>query len=135
MCFDLSVYDLFGALAAGAALVLIDDQRDVEDVIYTIEHQGITIWNSVPAIMEMVLASVTADFHNDGIREVLLSGDWIPLQLPEKIKRHCPHAEVISLGEQQKPRFGPFTTQSRNGIDRPPRYLMASSWRTSRCMC
>ncbi|MGF9646310.1 non-ribosomal peptide synthetase, partial [Paenibacillus sp. MABNS29] len=98
MCFDLSVYDLFGALAAGAALVLIDDQRDVEDVIYTIEHQGITIWNSVPAIMEMVLASVTADFHNDGIREVLLSGDWIPLQLPEKIKRHCPHAEVISLG-------------------------------------
>ncbi|MEE4561814.1 amino acid adenylation domain-containing protein [Paenibacillus polymyxa] len=98
MCFDLSVYDLFGVLAAGAALVLIDDQRDVEDVIYTIEHQGITIWNSVPAIMEMVLASVTDDFYNDGIRTVLLSGDWIPLQLPEKIKRHCPHAEVISLG-------------------------------------
>lgn len=36
--------------------------------------------------------------HNHHVRLVLLSGDWIPLQLPENIKKTFKKAEVISLG-------------------------------------
>jgi SagB-type dehydrogenase family enzyme len=55
MCFDLSVYDIFGALTAGATLIQIPDQRDVIDIYETIEKYEVTIWNSVPAIMDMIL--------------------------------------------------------------------------------
>jgi len=119
MCFDLSVYDIFGALSSGATLIMINDQRDVKNINEIIEKHGITIWNSVPAIMDMLLDSISigdeveidyrqssygnevaVDYSNysDSLRLVLLSGDWIPLTLPEKIKNQFSDAEVISLG-------------------------------------
>ncbi|MBL2480225.1 hypothetical protein ELJ58_30295, partial [Klebsiella pneumoniae] len=48
LSFDLSVYDIFGTFAAGATLVLIEDQRDVKTVREIVLQKGITIWNSVP---------------------------------------------------------------------------------------
>ncbi|MEB8836650.1 AMP-binding protein, partial [Bacillus cereus] len=35
ICFDLSVYDIFGALSSGASIVQIKDQRDIQEVIET----------------------------------------------------------------------------------------------------
>ncbi|WP_258728522.1 amino acid adenylation domain-containing protein [Bacillus atrophaeus] len=98
MCFDLSVYDIFGTLSTGAMLVMIRDPRDMQELIRTVERRGITIWNTVPAIMDLALDQVGSHFENSSLRLVLHSGDWIPLPLPEKIKRHFPVAEVISLG-------------------------------------
>ncbi|MCG7216517.1 amino acid adenylation domain-containing protein [Paenibacillus mucilaginosus] len=54
MCFDLSVYDLFGAFHAGAAVVPVRDPSDLAEVVRTLFEKRITIWNSVPAIMELV---------------------------------------------------------------------------------
>ncbi len=98
MSFDLSVYDIFGTLGLGATLVLIHDQRDVDNLIYVIEEYKITIWNSVPAIMDMAVENMDSSFRNSSLRLVLLSGDWIPLRLPNRIKYHFENAEVISLG-------------------------------------
>ena len=58
LCFDLSVYDVFGTLSRGATLVLISDQRDVRLLIEAVNSKGITLWNSVPAIMGMLLDSI-----------------------------------------------------------------------------
>ena len=101
MCFDLSVYDIFGALSSGAVLVMIPDQRDAGSLIEVMSEKGITIWNSVPAIMDML--TDTMEFRgiqgvNTVLRLVLLSGDWIPLNLPKAVKGRFPEAEVISLG-------------------------------------
>ncbi len=98
MCFDLSVYDIFGTLSAGATLVMIRDPRDMRELVRTVERRGITIWNTVPAIMDLALDHVGSHFENISLRLVLLSGDWIPLPLPAKINRHFPVADVISLG-------------------------------------
>lgn len=113
MCFDLSVYDIFGALTSGAALVLIKDQRDVADIYRIIKEKNITIWNSVPAIMEMLIMNLeekdedisywsrtesAVEFDDIDLRLVLLSGDWIPLKLPTRIKNEFNQAQVISLG-------------------------------------
>ncbi|PGV54250.1 non-ribosomal peptide synthetase [Bacillus cereus] len=98
MCFDLSVYDIFGTLSTGAMLVMIRDPRDMQELIRTVERRGITIWNTVPAIMDLALEQVGSHFEHSSLRLVLHSGDWIPLSLPEKIKRHFPIAEVVSLG-------------------------------------
>jgi amino acid adenylation domain-containing protein/non-ribosomal peptide synthase protein (TIGR01720 family) len=98
MGFDLSVYDIFGALAAGATLVLIPDVRDVKHLQTVVERERITIWNSVPAIMDLLVGNVEEDFRNRSLRVVLLSGDWIPLKLPAKIRQHFENAAITSLG-------------------------------------
>lgn len=98
MCFDLSVYDIFGSLSTGASLVLIDDQRDMQELIETVQKYHITIWNSVPAIMDIAIENLSTDFYNDTLRLVMLSGDWIPLQLPNKIRTCFERAQVVSLG-------------------------------------
>src|SRR3712207_7058229 len=55
MCFDLSVYDIFGSLISGATLIQIPDIRDVKTVMQIVEEEEVTIWNSVPAIMDMTI--------------------------------------------------------------------------------
>ncbi|WP_396022241.1 AMP-binding protein, partial [Bacillus cereus group sp. BfR-BA-01511] len=66
-----------------------------------------TIWNSVPMVMEMLVDYCESLNNNNEIidysdlpdlRLVLLSGDWIPLSLPERIKEQFLGSEVISLG-------------------------------------
>jgi amino acid adenylation domain-containing protein len=103
LSFDLSVWDVFGALAAGAALVL-PDHADHPDPIgwagATARH-GVTVWNSVPALAEM-LVEVTEQLP-DGqqrppIRAFLLSGDWVPTPLPDRIRRQWPAVRITALG-------------------------------------
>ncbi len=98
MCFDLSVYDIFGAFSAGATLVLVQDQRNVLDLINTLDKKKITVWNSVPAIMNMTVDNLNSGYINTDLRLVLLSGDWIPIKLPGKIKKYFANADQVSLG-------------------------------------
>ena len=102
LSFDLSVYDVFGLLAAGGALVLPEPAaaRDPERWAELIASHGVTVWNTVPALMEMLVewASRSPGADLTSLRRVLLSGDWIPVDLPDRIRRLCPNAEVVSLG-------------------------------------
>ncbi|WP_141292228.1 non-ribosomal peptide synthetase, partial [Bacillus atrophaeus] len=109
MSFDLSIYDIFGAFSVGATLVMIEDQRDVKTIYHIVKEKGITVWNSVPMIMEMLVnymdeeekkPSIEAIDYDElpDLRLVLLSGDWIPVTLPERIQDHFIDSKVISLG-------------------------------------
>jgi amino acid adenylation domain-containing protein/thioester reductase-like protein len=97
LCFDLSVYDIFGALSTGATLVMVPDQRDVAGIARIVKESKITIWNTVPAIMELCLEAAAEGFR-DSLRLALLSGDWIPLHLAERIRESYPKVELVSLG-------------------------------------
>ncbi|MGZ3240266.1 MAG: non-ribosomal peptide synthetase [Burkholderiaceae bacterium] len=101
LSFDLSVYDIFGLLDAGGALV-IPDYRKGHDPIHwrdlMVEHD-VTLWNSAPQLMRMLMDSFYAgDKDIAPLRTVLLSGDFIPLDLPDRIRRRYVDAGVISLG-------------------------------------
>jgi pyochelin synthetase len=99
--FDLSVYDLFGALGAGAALVLPDQDQLAEPAHWAqlMRQHKVSVWNSVPAQMQMLVEHLEAGAEiPDGLRVVLLSGDWIPVDLPDRIRALWPQANVISLG-------------------------------------
>ena len=52
LSFDLSVYDIFGALSTGAELVQIETQKDLNALKRVIKEKQITVWNSVPTLME-----------------------------------------------------------------------------------
>lgn len=101
MTFDLSVFDLFGTLAAGGTLVLPDPERERAPryLLDLMRTHGVTVWNSVPAWMQLLVAARDPDpAPLETLRLVLLSGDWIPLSLPERIRKLAPGAEVVSLG-------------------------------------
>ena len=102
MSFDLSVYDIFGAFQVGAELVLVKDQRDMKEVANILVRDHITVWNSVPMIADMLMEYLKGNtelYEQMAIRLFLLSGDWIPIKLPDTIHgffgKQC---EVISLG-------------------------------------
>jgi amino acid adenylation domain-containing protein len=97
--FDLSVYDVFGALDAGATVVLSDpDDGPADWLRLMLEHRA-TVWNSVPALMELLVTeAVAAGVTLPDLRVVLLSGDWVPTDLPARVRAVAPGAMVISLG-------------------------------------
>ncbi|WP_188398578.1 non-ribosomal peptide synthetase [Sporomusa sp. GT1] len=98
--FDLSVYDIFGILAAGGSIVMPDAAKNREPSYWSdlLKKEEITIWNTVPALMQMLLEEVADQMMPQSLRLVLLSGDWIPLNLPRDSKACFRNAEVISLG-------------------------------------
>jgi pyochelin synthetase len=100
--FDLSVYDIFGAFYAGAQLVQATESlaKDPSHWLELVRTHNITIWNSVPAQMKMLTMFMDGEKAEniDSLRLVLLSGDWIPTDLPADIKRNFPNSEIISLG-------------------------------------
>ncbi|MEY9928687.1 pyochelin synthetase [Catenulispora sp. GP43] len=102
--FDLSVYDIFGVLGAGGRLVLPDHERrgDPTHWAQVVAENGVTVWNSVPAQMQMLTDYLESDAESaaavGSLRLALLSGDWIPVTLPDRIRRQIPGITVISLG-------------------------------------
>lgn len=106
--FDLSVYDIFGTLAAGATIIMpkAGYHKEPSYWLEIMQRHPITVWNSVPALMQMFIdyikSSDEPSYYKDFVRHirlVLLSGDWIPLSLPNDILEFIDKkTEVISLG-------------------------------------
>lgn len=101
MSFDLSVYDVFGMLSAGGAIVIPEKERRKDPSYWNslLEQYEITIWNSVPAFMNIY--TEMEEEKQKGIKNlrlILLSGDWIPVDLPERIWRQNQNLDLISLG-------------------------------------
>ena len=101
LSFDLSVYDIFGTLAAGGTIIIPEPSSELNPAHWAkaIVQNQVTIWNSVPALMQMMV-----DYAADNsqilanLRLVLLSGDWLPLTLPPQIQALAEDVKVISLG-------------------------------------
>lgn len=101
LSFDLSVYDIFGMLHVGGTIVFPHAQRALDPLHWQelIRLHHVTVWNTVPQLMQLLVDSLGSDGHVlDSLRCVLLSGDWIPLPLPGRVNEVAPDATVVSLG-------------------------------------
>jgi len=102
LSFDLSVYDIFGVLGAGGAVVLPEPaaRRDPHRWLELARLHRVTLWNSVPTLLEMLARYLEEQPAADlfPLRVALLSGDWIPVSLPDQVLRLWPATRVISLG-------------------------------------
>ena len=99
-CFDLSVYDTFGALGAGATVVIATQAmlKDPATLVSEIIRRRITIWDSAPAALARLVPLFPAPLRSTTLRLTMLSGDWIPLTLPAAVRNAFPDCEVMSLG-------------------------------------
>ena len=97
LSFDLSVYDLFGVFAAGGTIIFPaqNDSKNPAKWAELVDRHQISLWNTVPQLMQL-LTDQAADLAS--LKAVMMSGDWIPVSLPEQIRRKAEHATIMSLG-------------------------------------
>ncbi|MDP9649652.1 amino acid adenylation domain-containing protein [Paraburkholderia caledonica] len=97
--FDLSVYDLFGALTAGAKIVFPQsiDRLSPSAWLRDLRDTGVTVWNSVPALAELLVEQAHLR-PVPTLRSILLSGDRIPVALPDRLRRTFSPTHLLSLG-------------------------------------
>ncbi|MEW2378725.1 amino acid adenylation domain-containing protein [Micromonospora sp. NPDC047812] len=101
LSFDLSVFDIFGTLAVGAAVVTLDPElaRDPAHWRDVSHAHRVSVWNSVPALAGMLLDDADAGHPLPAsLRLAMFSGDWIPLTLPDRLRKALPGIRVESLG-------------------------------------
>ncbi|OMI35640.1 amino acid adenylation domain-containing protein [Streptomyces sparsogenes DSM 40356] len=90
--FDLSVYDVFGLLSAGGSLLLPteDQRREPARWPSLVDRYGVTVWNTVPALLDLLLDADEQEAPEGGriagLRTALVSGDWIGLDLPDRLR-------------------------------------------------
>lgn len=95
--FDLSVYDIFGMLAAGAGVVIPDEDRHLEPLhwVEIARQHAATIWLSVPMYVDMWVQSGEA---LPSMRVFMMGGDKIPTDLPDRMRPLAPGAAIWSVG-------------------------------------
>ncbi len=99
--FDLSVFDLFGVLGAGGSAVIVsdEDRRDPERWLALVREHGVTVWNTVPAMLDMLLTvAETVPEPLPTLRLALVSGDWVGLDLPARLAARSANCRFIALG-------------------------------------
>ena len=98
--FDLSVYDLFGLLSAGGGIVFLNESTGREAPVWLelIRKMNVTVWNSVPALLDMLLIAAGDHGLLPSLRLALVSGDWVGLDLHDRLVKKSPHCRFIALG-------------------------------------
>jgi amino acid adenylation domain-containing protein len=99
---DLSVYDLFGPLSVGGAVVMPEASKRLDPAHWSelLRMHQVTVWNTVPSILEMLLRWVDgrAERLSPSLSLVVLGGDWVPVSLPDRLRTLVPGARVLSIG-------------------------------------
>lgn len=96
---DMSVFDVFGILSCGGTLVLPGRDEDKDAVAWNrlVAQHGVSIWCSVPAILEMLLfCGVPQGLRS--LRLIAQGGDYVRPAVIDALRRDLPQARLISLG-------------------------------------
>jgi amino acid adenylation domain-containing protein len=104
--FDLSVFDVYNTLEAGATLHLVTEDIALFPTTLAnfIENRGITIWYSVPSALTLLLlhANLKAEQMRQ-LRIVLFAGEVFPMKYLRELTELLSHIELYNL-------YGPTET-------------------------
>ncbi|MBX6383948.1 MAG: amino acid adenylation domain-containing protein [Microbispora sp.] len=100
--FDMSVYELLGVPGAGGTVILPGPElaRDPAHWAELIDEHGVTVWNSAPALLDLLLdhAEQSLDTSVATLRLALLGGDWVPVRAPDRLRALAPGLRFVNLG-------------------------------------
>ncbi len=104
--FDLSVFDVYNSIEAGATLYLITEDLALfpASLANFIETKGITVWYSVPSALTLLL--LHSNLNPDKIRQlrtILFAGEVFPMKYLRQLAELLPNAELYNL-------YGPTET-------------------------
>ncbi len=97
--FDLSVYDIFGVLGAGGTLVYPKASLYPDPGLWlaAVKRFGVTLWNSVPTYMEMLIR-LGGIGELTSLKTIMLSGDWVKKDLVDTIHSRLPEVNIVAMG-------------------------------------
>jgi len=104
--FDLSIFDIFTTIKAGATVILVPEELTIFPVNLAnfIEEQRITIWYSVPSALTRLVLHGNLESHRfPHLRTILFAGEVFPVKYLRQLKTLIPHAEYYNL-------YGPTET-------------------------
>lgn len=96
---DMSIFDVIGCLSSGGTLVQPEPEKEKDAVHWNelVHQHGVTIWCSVPAILEMLLACRRGSAL-DSLRVIAQGGDYIKASVIHTLRELLPDARLVSLG-------------------------------------
>ncbi|WP_245269554.1 amino acid adenylation domain-containing protein [Allorhizobium undicola] len=96
---DMSIFDVFGAFAAGATLVqpAAGEEKDAMAWNRLVDRHGVSLWCSVPAILDMFLACRPGNSLGS-LRLIAQGGDYIKPAVIADLRRRKPSLRLVSLG-------------------------------------
>ena len=98
--FDLSVFDIFGAIKAGAAIIMVPEFLPTfpSRLAEFIDREQITVWNSAASVLAMLAAKGRLErFAFGSLRLVHFSGEVLPLKYLRILKKYMPFAEFFNI--------------------------------------
>ncbi len=98
--FDLSVFDLYVAAQAGAAIVLIPEfwAAFPKKMNSAIDQYGITIWNSVVSTLTLMMERGKPEKASfTSLRAVIFSGEVMPLRYLRRMLSHMSNARMYNV--------------------------------------
>lgn len=104
--FDLSVFDIFVSIMAGATLYLVPQGLSSfpKSIVDFIVNNQITIWYSVPSILtQLVLHGSLEERKLTSLRKILFAGEVFPSKHLRMLMELIPHPEYYNL-------YGPTET-------------------------
>ena len=104
--FDLSVFDIFVAVKAGAAISLVPEGLSVFPVQLSsfIQDQRITVWYSVPMVLSLLQSRGKLEERDlSALRLVLFAGEVFPTKHLRALMQKLPHPRYANL-------YGPTET-------------------------
>ena len=104
--FDLSTFDLFVTIKAGAGVVLVPPMLSIfpMNLAKFVADQRISIWYSVPsALTRLILYGNLRQFDLSHLRTILFAGEVFPVKYLRHLRELIPHAAYYNL-------YGPTET-------------------------
>ncbi len=104
--FDLSIFDIFVTIKAGAILVLVPPSLSVfpRSLASFIANEKISIWYSVPSVLIQLSLHGRLEQHNlSALRSILFAGEVFPVKYLRQLMKQIHHANYYNL-------YGPTET-------------------------
>ena len=117
-CHDMNIYELFGVIAENGTVVIPDTEKEREPAhwIELINRYQVNMWESVPTLISLLL--LEADKNQDvmpSLKQIILGGEFVPIETVRKIMVHCPNAVTTTIGGPKR-RFGTLCIKSKQKI-------------------
>lgn len=96
---DLSVFDIYASFTCGATIVLpeVGEEKDAIRWNQLVEKHRITIWQSVPALMEMLLSCMQGE-KLKSLRLVCQGGDYVKPKTIDELRALEQDIRLVSIG-------------------------------------
>ena len=99
---DMAIFDTLGIFFFGGATV-IPERKNIKEPSHWLElikKHGVTIWNSVPSVLEMLMLYIEGEGGNDSVKldKVISGGEFLRPSAAQRIKKMFDVTSLYNVG-------------------------------------